>query len=208
MIKKIKMEVSPLDVYKSIIGENTFLLESAEGVPKIARYSILGKAEGKIEFRNGKLKITPFTEFGEKIKHLEGKYNCPLDALREVRNEYLKHIKHIEEIPSYLRFKGGLVGYLAYDIVRYWIDLDKIQPRPINDLNFPDAEFFIVKDFISYDLKEKTINLISDSREGIEKLEDILNRAKSFGFCNSPLRSDFATPITSPLILPDRKSVV
>ena len=71
MIKKIKMEVSPLDVYKSIIGENTFLLESAEGVPKIARYSILGKAEGKIEFRNGKLKITPFTEFGEKIKHLE-----------------------------------------------------------------------------------------------------------------------------------------
>ncbi|AEF96182.1 anthranilate synthase component I [Methanotorris igneus] len=178
MIKKIKMEVSPLNVYKSIIGENTFLLESAEGVPKIARYSILGKAEGKIEFRNGKLKITPFTEFGEKVKHLEGKYNCPLDALREVRNEYLKHLKHVKEIPSHLRFKGGLVGYLAYDIVRYWIDLDKIQPRPVNDLNFPDAEFFIVKDFISFDLKEKTINLISDSREGIEKLEGILENAK------------------------------
>ncbi|EHP89075.1 anthranilate synthase component I [Methanotorris formicicus] len=189
MIKKIRMEVSPLETYRSIIGENTFLLESAEGVPKIARYSILGKAEGKIEFKDGKLKIEAFTEFGEKIKHLEGKYNCPLDALREVRNEYLKHLKHIEEIPSYLRFKGGLVGYLSYDIIRYWIDLDKIQPRPINDLNFPDAEFFIVKDFISYDLKEKTINLVSDSKEGIEKLEDILNKAKNEGFCNSSIHS-------------------
>jgi len=56
IIKKIKMDVCPLDVYEQIRGENTFLLESAEGVPKVARYSILGKAEGKVTFKEGKLK--------------------------------------------------------------------------------------------------------------------------------------------------------
>ncbi|HII59479.1 TPA: anthranilate synthase component I [Methanocaldococcus jannaschii] len=177
MIKKIKMDVCPLDVYEQIRGENTFLLESAEGVPKVARYSILGKAEGKVIFKNGKLKVESFTEFGDKAKDLEGKYECPLDALREVRNEYLKYIdiSNIEPIP---RFKGGLVGYLSYDIIRYWIDLSNINPKPINDLKFPDAEFFIVKDFISFDLKEKVINLIAEDDEGIRELERIIKNAK------------------------------
>lgn len=153
------------------------MLESAEGVPKVARYSILGKAEGKVIFKNGKLKVESFTEFGDKAKDLEGKYECPLDALREVRNEYLKYIdiSNIEPIP---RFKGGLVGYLSYDIIRYWIDLSNINPKPINDLKFPDAEFFIVKDFISFDLKEKVINLIAEDDEGIRELERIIKNAK------------------------------
>ena len=177
IIKKIKMDVCPLDVYEQIRGENTFLLESAEGVPKVARYSILGKAEGKLTFKNGKLKVESFTEFGDKAKDLEGKYECPLDALREVRNEYLKYIdiSNIQPIP---RFKGGLVGYLSYDIIRYWIDLSNINPKPINDLKFPDAEFFIVKDFISFDLKEKVINLIAENEEGIKELEKIVENAK------------------------------
>ncbi|AIJ04910.1 Anthranilate synthase component I [Methanocaldococcus bathoardescens] len=177
IIKKIKMDVCPLDVYEQIRGENTFLLESAEGVPKVARYSILGKAEGKVTFKEGKLKVESFTEFGDKAKDLEGKYECPLDALREVRNEYLKYIdiSNIEPIP---RFKGGLVGYLSYDIIRYWIDLSNINPKPINDLKFPDAEFFIVKDFISFDLKEKVINLIAENEEGIKELEKIVKNAK------------------------------
>ena len=164
IIKKIKMNISPLDVYEQICGENTFLLESAEGVPKVARYSILGKAEGKVIFKKNKLKVESFTELGDKVKDLEGKYECPLDALRVVRNECLKYLDmgNIEPVP---RFKGGLVGYLSYDIIRYWIDLSNITPKPVNDLNFPDAEFFIVKDVISFDLKEKTVNLISDNEK-------------------------------------------
>jgi len=178
IIKKIKMSSEPLSVYEQIRGENTFLLESAEGVPKIARYSILGKAEGKLTFKNGKLEVDAFTEFGELAKELEGKYECPLDALREVRNHYLRFIdiSNIEPIP---RFKGGLVGYLSYDIIRYWIDLSEIHPKPINDLNFPDAEFFIIKDFISYDLKEGVVNLVAESKEGIDHLKDIVERSRS-----------------------------
>ncbi|CAB3289444.1 Anthranilate synthase component 1 [Methanocaldococcus lauensis] len=177
IIKKIKMDISPLDVYEHIRGENTFLLESAEGVPKVARYSILGKAEGKVIFKNNRLKVKSFTEFGDKAKDLEGKYDCPLDALRDVRNQYLKYINigNIEPIP---RFKGGLVGYISYDIIRYWIDLSNINPKPINDLKFPDAEFFIVKDFISFDLKEKVINLIAEDEERIKELEKIVENAK------------------------------
>jgi len=177
IIKRIKMDVSPLDVYEQIRGENTFLLESAEGVPKVARYSILGKAEGKVIFKKNELKVESFTEFGDKAKDLEGKYECPLDALREVRNEYLKYIdiSNIQPIP---RFKGGLVGYLSYDIIRYWIDLSNICPKPINDLKFPDAEFFIVKNFISFDLKEKIINLIAESKEKIKEFEEIIRTAK------------------------------
>ncbi|MCQ6253893.1 anthranilate synthase component I [Methanocaldococcus sp.] len=177
IIKKIKINISPLDVYEQICGENTFLLESAEGVPKVARYSILGKTEGKVIFKKNKLKVESFTELGDKVKDLEGKYECPLDALRVVRNECLKYldIGNIEPVP---RFKGGLVGYLSYDIIRYWIDLSNITPKPVNDLNFPDAEFFIVKDVISFDLKEKTVNLISDNEKNIDELKKIIEQVK------------------------------
>lgn len=171
IIKKIDLrDISPIDIYRNIKGENTFLLESAE-LSKISRYTILGKCEGKVIFKDGKLKVEAFTEFGEKAKELEGKYSCPLDALREVKNIYNLDVSKINPYP---RFKGGLVGYLSYDIVRYWIDLDEKK----DDLKFPDAEFLIVKDFISFDLRENKINLISDSEEGIENLKNWLNLTK------------------------------
>ncbi len=167
ILKQINQDnISPLEVYKNILDKNTFLLESAE-LTKEARYSILGKAEGKVIFKNGKLKIESYSDFGDLAKDLEGKYECPLDALRDVKNICCLDVKKINPYP---RFKGGLIGYLSYDIVRYWIELDKIT----DDLKFPDAEFFIVKDFISFDLKEKKINLISDSNEGIKELKKYL----------------------------------
>ncbi|ENN96233.1 anthranilate synthase component I [Methanocaldococcus villosus KIN24-T80] len=170
MVEVLKMKKTPLEVYNNIKGENSFLLESAE-VNKENRYTILGTAEGKITFEKGRLKVESFSELSDYAKDLEGKYNCPLEALREVRNELREHI----ELPKVLKFKGGLVGYLGYDIVRYWIDL---KGNTVNDLKFPDVEFFIVKNFIAFDLKEEKIYLIAEDLEKLNELKKILEEER------------------------------
>ncbi|WP_017981144.1 anthranilate synthase component I [Methanocaldococcus villosus] len=170
LVEVLKMKKTPLEVYNNIKGENSFLLESAE-VNKENRYTILGTAEGKITFEKGRLKVESFSELSDYAKDLEGKYNCPLEALREVRNELREHI----ELPKVLKFKGGLVGYLGYDIVRYWIDL---KGNTVNDLKFPDVEFFIVKNFIAFDLKEEKIYLIAEDLEKLNELKKILEEER------------------------------
>ncbi|WP_456472339.1 anthranilate synthase component I [Methanocaldococcus sp.] len=173
MIKQLPLTLSPIKCYEYLEGENTFLLESGE-LTEEARYSIMGKAEGKVEFKNGKLKIYSYSEFSDSIKDLEGKYSCPLEALNLVRDR-LKENLYID-FKEYPRFKGGLVGYLSYDIVRYWIELEEKKET----LKFPDAEFFIVKDFISFDLKEGKINLIANSKDKLEELKKIVEGSKSY----------------------------
>ena len=52
------IELDPLKVYEEFMGDGTYILESAEGGEKIARYSILGlKPALKITVKDGKTKV-------------------------------------------------------------------------------------------------------------------------------------------------------
>jgi len=69
-----------------------------------------------------------------KISTREHKGN-PLKFLRELLNRY----KPVT-IPGLPRFYGGAVGYLGYEMVRYF---EKLPPSPPDDLNLDDAVFVI-----------------------------------------------------------------
>ncbi|ADG13726.1 anthranilate synthase component I [Methanocaldococcus infernus ME] len=165
-MKILPLTVSPIKCYEYLEEENTFLLESGE-LTRESRYTIMGKAEGIVSMKDGKLRVKSFSEFSDQIKDLEGSYSCPLEALNLVRDR-LKEKVNYKNLKD-LRFKGGLVGYLSYDIVRYWIDLEEKEET----IKFPDMEFFIVKDFIAFDLKGEKIYLVGED-------ERILEEAKKY----------------------------
>ena len=78
----------------------SFLLESVEGGERLARYSFIG--------------TEPYAVRKTGPGHPEGAMD-PLIAVEREMNRY-----KLIPIPELPRFHGGAVGYLAYDVIRYF----------------------------------------------------------------------------------------
>ena len=133
--------ISPLTIYSGLPGPGGFLLESMEGSEKMARYSFLGKdpdltvtfgEEVRVEGREPLLSIARSPEGGNAIEGLES-------ILRRFQFMNLK-------APRYF---GGMVGYLAYDIIH---DLSrKVKRREKPGEGLPLAQFMMARDCIVLD---------------------------------------------------------
>jgi aminodeoxychorismate synthase component I len=112
-----------------------------KGPERIARYSFIG--------------IDPYIVFKVKDGLVEvslgGKravsYRKPLQRLRELLSCYRQIENDI--LPP---FQGGAAGMLSYDFVRY---LEKIPGKAVDDLNIPDAHFFMIDRLIAFDHVKK-----------------------------------------------------
>jgi anthranilate synthase component 1 len=133
--------ISPLTIYHGLPGPGGFLLESMEGSEKMARYSFLGKdpdltvtfgEEVRVGGREPLLSIARSPEGGNAIEGLES-------ILRRFHFMNLK-------APRYF---GGMVGYLAYDVIH---DLSrKVKRREKPDSGLPLAQFMMARDCIVLD---------------------------------------------------------
>jgi anthranilate synthase component 1 len=108
-----------------------------KGPKKLAQYSFLGfKPKIIIKAKNGKIAI-------QNIKTDE-----------EIRIKTKKPLKVIEELlkrracNNNYKFSGGAVGYISYDIIRYW---ENIQKTAVDDLKFPDFQMGIYDDGVIFD---------------------------------------------------------
>ncbi|MEM2843327.1 MAG: anthranilate synthase component I [Candidatus Bathyarchaeia archaeon] len=127
-----------LKVYQTC--DYAFLLESIEGPEKLARYSFLGfNPSTIIKIKNGKAVIQ------NKEEKLTLNVKKPLSLIKALtKKTYLQN--------SIFRFIGGFVGYISYDVVRYW---EKLPENSIDDLNFPDLEGGLFNDGVIFDHYEK-----------------------------------------------------
>ncbi|MDD5112169.1 MAG: anthranilate synthase component I family protein, partial [Candidatus Altiarchaeota archaeon] len=138
------MELDPTDVYRALCKDYSYLLQSAEGGEKIARYSFIGL--------NPALHITA-DERGVYARSLD----CNIPAARYEKGWTLEAIRSVMENFDYrgknpARFAGGLVGYLAYDAVRHYAGLPENKQDALKQ---PDAEFILARNNIIYDHAEK-----------------------------------------------------
>lgn len=143
-------ERDPERAYEAIRGEDTYLLESSEGVEKVARYSFIGfnpVAKLTVKEKNINLNV-----IDPDLRPLETRGDNPLEVMRNLMNQF-----DLQENPV-SRFFGGFVGYLSYDLVRYFIDLDGSTE---NDLKEPDCEFILAKNNMIFDHKENKTYLLS-----------------------------------------------
>lgn len=145
IIKPVSIGVGLKDpdaAYAAVRGTDTYLLESAEGGEKVARYSFIGfNPIAKLTIRGieGKLETQD-----PRLKTLNAEGSDPLDVLRNIMSQF-------EYSSNGARFFGGFVGYFSYDLVRHYIKLDETK----EDLKEPDCEFVLCRNNIIFDHRAK-----------------------------------------------------
>jgi anthranilate synthase component 1 len=164
-IRRVDVHFDPLKVYSTIKERSegkSFLLESVEGGARTARYSFIG--------------FDPIFEFRSKGKTVEinGESSKVENPYRELERIFKRfRCGRIEILP----FSGGMVGFLSYDIVRFFEEIPDLLE---DDLKFPDAHFIIPAHILCFDhIKRETV-LISYSREA-EKIEKMIEKSFDIG---------------------------
>ncbi len=157
----------PHQVYETLsrhCGIYSFLLESAKGPEKIARYSFVG-AEPFLIFKvkDGivEIEVSPESSSGQgsAMNQVQGRsqkinnVKAPLKKLRKILEAYKVEAPH--PLPPFI---GGAVGLLSYDFVHYFEQLPR---TTIDDLKIPDAHFLFVDTVVAFDHKEKKTYIIS-----------------------------------------------
>ena len=172
---------TPVSAYLKIArGNYSFLLESVEGGERLARYSFIG-TEPLLILRTGK--------------------ENPVDPLNMVEKK-LAQFRPVA-IANLPRFHGGMVGYLSYEVARYFERL----PCPDKDpQGLPESVLMLAGTLLVFDHVTHKIKVVSHARldgdvdtayqEATCKIDDLVNRLEQ------PMHSE--APKNAP---PDRSTV-
>ncbi|MBQ6220479.1 MAG: chorismate-binding protein [Methanosphaera sp.] len=161
--KTIPIEIeNPFKLFKNLYYnyKDTFLLESMESDSGLARYSIIGfNPVAKIKAHNNKVTITTDTNT------IEYKSENPLLDLKGLINNDFKQEG----------FRGGLLGYVSYESIKYFEDV------PTYDSIYPDFEFGLFLDCIVYDNINKTCEYTTLDKDRREIIYQIYNEKHTNG---------------------------
>ena len=166
---KLGQKGNLIPVYKEILGDletpvsayykiaqsarYSFLLESVEGEEKVARFSFLAKDPDLIlQTKDGSAQITRFEKNKPRTEYYAVK-DSPLSFIRSILNQY-----QFVDIPGLPRFCGGMVGYLSYDVVRFF---EKLPRKTSDDLKLPDALLMLAKHLVIFDHRNHKIKVVS-----------------------------------------------
>jgi len=146
---------TPVSVYLKLaqVGEQSFLLESVEGGEQVGRYSFLGvNPKGMISVQDD---VVTITRHGEATTRKLKSGEDPLHVLAEE----FEHVKPVvlEGLP---RFVGGAVGYIGYDIVRYF---ERLPATASHDLDVPDAFFLLADTLVIFDHAKHRLTILANA---------------------------------------------
>jgi anthranilate synthase component I len=168
---------TPVSAFRKIgQGQYAFLLESVEGGEKMGRHSFLG-SEPFAVFQSKGREIS-ITRDGETQTRTLAEGEDPLTALRSLLAEY-KFVP-TEGLP---RFCGGAVGYIGYDVVRFF---EKLPDLTEDDLGLPDCMLVFTDTCLIFDHALHRVKVLSNARvngdptkaykRAIDKIEELVSR--------------------------------
>ncbi len=171
--------------------EHCFLLESVEKAEKIGQYSFLGfEPSLEITCRNNHLKIKSKTE----IKEIDTKE--PQEYIKQIIKEHKSPV--FEYLPT---FTGGLVGYFAYDFIKYFEP--KLNLNAKDDECFNDVDLMLFDKVIAFDnVRNKIILIVNIKTDNIEenykkaqkeleRLKNLIQFGKPYNIKKGMLKSEF-----------------
>jgi anthranilate synthase component 1 len=134
---------TPLSVYLKLAGQGpSFLLESVTGGEQVARYSFIGVNPAQaFVLRGRELECRDLVK-GDSRTRLIPEQMDPLDGIRAELSAY-----HVLPDPKLPRFAGGLVGYLSYDVVRFFEPSVPLSSHP----ELPDAIYLLADTLVAFD---------------------------------------------------------
>lgn len=128
-------------------SRDCFLLESVEGGEKWARYSFLG-SNPMVIFQSQGRNIT--IARGKHVEHRTAEN--PLQVLRDLMSQYRP-----VEIDGLPRFCGGAVGYIAYDVVRFF---ESLPDATIDDTGWDDCYLMVTETLIIFDNLRHNVKVV------------------------------------------------
>jgi len=144
---------TPVSAFQKIdTGDHSFLFESVEKGNKFARYSFLGASPHLI-----------FKAHGKNITLREGKeeraYTIKGDCLHELERLMAGYRPvAVDNLPL---FSGGAVGYLGFEAVTQFEPT--VARAKKDDLNVPDAYFFVTDTLLIFDHLERRIKIVANA---------------------------------------------
>ncbi len=148
-------------------GSNSFLLESVEGIGRLARYSFISKNPSKV-----------FMNEGEQLTVIESNQTTTIKKnIFDYLSEEISKSKDpkIDELPD---FTGGIVGYLGYENVALIEDVIKFTGE--KQIDIPDSIFGIYDTLIAFDHYKHQIILIKNVNiNGNTDIQKAYNNAKA-----------------------------
>ncbi len=170
---------TPVSAFQKIDDKrHSFLLESMEGGEKWARYSFLGSRPSVIVKSFGR--SVEITRNGKTEKR-SFEYD-PLEVIKKVLSAY----KPVPD-PSLPRFFGGAVGFMGYDVVRFF---EELPAREKEGLGIPDVFFMITDTLVIFDNVTHMIKVVSNAhvkgqaagsayKEATKKINALVRKLKS-----------------------------
>lgn len=154
---------TPVSAYLKIAhGDYSFLLESVEGGERLARYSFIG-TEPSLVIKTGR--------------------ENPVDPLTLIEKEFQRfRLMPVSGLP---RFHGGIVGYLSYEVARYFEKL----PSPDSDpLGLPESILMLADNLLVFDHLTHKIKIVAHAhldgdveqayREATDRIEQMVDRLR------------------------------
>ncbi len=172
---------TPVSVYIKLAqaGVVSFMLESVEGGEQVGRYSFLGvNPKGLITVRDRQ--VTRELHGSTTTRALRPDEH-PLDAVKQ-EFERVRPVR-LEGLP---RFVGGAVGFIGYDVVRWF---EELPDTAAQELDVPDAAFMLPDTLVIFDHVRHRLILLAnahnlgdaaaawdDAVRRLDELADILRR--------------------------------
>jgi anthranilate synthase component I len=152
---------TPLSTYLQLArGPYSYLLESAQGGEIWGRYSIIGlPCRTVIVVRGQRVEVRTDGDVTESLDTQD-----PLGFVESFQQRY-----RVAPLPELPRFYGGLVGYFAYDCVRY-VEKRLAGTAPPDTLGTPDIVLMVSEDVVVFDNlrgRMQLIRLVDPNEPGI-----------------------------------------
>jgi anthranilate synthase component I len=167
---------TPVSVYLKLVltGAVSFLLESVEGGEQVGRYSFLGvNPKGVISVKGNEVTRTLHGETTTR------KLASGQDPLHAIKQEFAR-VKPVR-VDGLPRFVGGAVGFLGYDVVRYF---ERLPDTAKQELDIPDAAFMLPDTLVIFDHAKHQLIVLANAHntgdpdaaydDALERIEQIV----------------------------------
>ncbi len=146
---------SPVSAFQKIdTGGYSFLFESVEKSDQAGRYSFVG-AEPRVVFESA----------GRSIRITEAGVTREFDTAGDPLHELETLMQRYRYVPSPAladaRFAGGAVGYLSYDMVRFFEPT--VPASPPDDLAMPESLFIITETLLIFDHRTRRLRIVANA---------------------------------------------
>lgn len=169
---------TPLSTYLKLgQGPHSFFFESVQGGEKWGRYSIIGlPCRTIVRAEKTTVTVEKDTTVVEKVIT-----DDPFEFIAEFKSRY-----RVAEATDPQKFTGGLVGYFAYDAVRY-VETSIGASQGLDDIGTPDILLMVSEEVVVFDNLRGTISFVKNIdpsspnalKEAEERLDELQNLLKS-----------------------------